>query len=86
MSTSLELINLEQLLEGDCNCESKTHDNGAVKCSRGATHLLQVSCVQESIKVCANMAAHVNSFLPDGFGECSACDVRVDYCWTIRPI
>lgn len=85
---TLEILNLESLLEDECKCESEhpatrlgVTDDG---CSVVATHRA-ISC-RVNLLACENRAKFARSLMAKPRFTCSGCGNRASDCWRIVPI
>lgn len=81
---TLELIDLESMLDDTPKCESLTHDYGRILCSGDVA--FRLSDCERPRNVCTNMGVHANALIATHSDRCGRCFGNLSECWTVHPI
>ena len=81
------VLELEEMLEGECLCES-THINvEGTPCTIFATHRAMIKCHHRILLLCMSMAVHAISFSEGGKNNvCMDCKNPASECWTVTSL
>lgn len=83
---TLELIDLEQLLEDTCECEAAHRPTTAPYCTETVTHRYQTTCGVDK-RICLAASRYVEMCIESRADRlCGGCEKRTADCWTIFPI
>ena len=83
---TLSALELEDILEDACLCESSHIGTASLHCDILATYRLTVKCQKQSGLICASLAHADADFMVRRNTFCILCNEPASKCWTVTTL